>query len=462
MKDNRYVDKDIDDVKDVKNELDKNIDEDNVKNIEEKNENIDNKDDIDNKNYSNEEENNEEKEDNNIDENENEDNEKDIDDRNNIDEGDVDEDDIDRKKPNHEDSDKYEDEEDNEDEDEEDKDNEIDEKDDEDNEENEDIEEDEDIDEEIDIDEVVSILGQLEKKKEEYLKLRNQIKDNLNYLEEIDNKLNELEDKILKEKNEGFVEIYKDRINKLIEERNKIIQVNKENIEEFLSFFKEKYKDNKRKFEKIEDIIVDKEEKTDDDRKILLSLRKIDKYNKILDELATYYDKFDIDLNDERKQTIYLENKLYQNKIKEIKNIEEFKKKIKEYELFLLENWKKLGLWKEEQKEILVELINDFKERQTNEKRIVKEVKNNIKDNINEVKQIVTNNKAIEVSKKIKENINKLDEWILKKYSLTDYSWDYNDLLLDFFIKFIIFMVLVYFIFKIDFIAQFTKTIYWI
>ena len=406
MKDNKYIDKNIDDVKD------------------ELNENIDNEDDID---------------------------EKDNYERNNID---YDKDEIDDEEKNRyedEDDDRYYDRNRYDDEDED--------------------SGDMDSEEEIDIDEVVSILEQLEKKKEEYLKLRNQIKDNLNYLEEIDNNLNDLKNKVLKEKDKKIIKIYKDKINKLIEEKNNIVQINKRNIEEFLSFFKEKYKNNKRKFEKIEDIIVDKEEKTDDDRKILLSLKKIDKYNKILDELSTYYDKFDIDLNDERKQTIYLENKLYQNKIKEIKNIEEFKKKIKEYELFLLENWKKLGLWKEEQKEILVELINDFKERQTDEKRIVKEVKDNIKDNINEVKQIVTNNevvrkitnnKAIEVSKKIKKNINRLDEWILKKYNLTDYNWDYNDLLLDFFIKFIIFMVLVYFIFKIDFIAQFTKTIYWI
>jgi len=334
---------------------------------------------------------------------------------------------------------------------------------------------DDDINKKTDTNKIFTILEQLEEKKDEYFELRKEINNNLNSLEKINKKLDELENKILKEKNEEYINLYKNEIKNLIEKKEKIIQSSKENIESFLSFFEKNYKNNKEKFDNIEEKILNKKEKTEDDKKVLLLLNKIDKYDKIINNLLELKRKFDIDIEEDKIQKIIrLENELYKKKLKKIKDIDEFKKIIKEYELFLIENWSKLWLDKEKQKEILVNFINDFKERLTNEKRIIKETKENIKENIDEIKEkVVSNevvkkiveNKTIKKAKKIKDktiySISKINEWILKKYNLTDYNWDYNDLLLDFFVKFIIFMIIVYYLFKIDFIAQFTKIIYW-
>ncbi len=334
---------------------------------------------------------------------------------------------------------------------------------------------DDDINKKTDTNKIFTILEQLEEKKDEYFELRKEINNNLNSLEKINKKLDELENKILKEKNEEYINLYKNEIKNLLKKKEKIIQSSKENIESFLSFFEKNYKNNKDEFDNIEEKILNKKEKTEDDKKVLLLLNKIDKYDKIINDLLELKRKFDIDIEEDKIQKIIrLENKLYKKKLKKIKDIDEFKKIIKEYELFLIENWNKLWLDKEKQKEILVNFINDFKERLTNEKRIIKETKENIKENIDEIKEkVVSNevvkkiveNKTIKKAKKIKDktiySISKINEWILKKYNLTDYNWDYNDLLLDFFVKFIIFMIIVYYLFKIDFIAQFTKIIYW-
>jgi len=334
---------------------------------------------------------------------------------------------------------------------------------------------DDDINKKTDTNKIFTILEQLEEKKDEYFELRKEINNNLNSLEKINKKLDELENKILKEKNEEYINLYKNEIKNLLKKKEKIIQSSKENIESFLSFFEKNYKNNKDEFDNIEEKILNKKEKTEDDKKVLLLLNKIDKYDKIINDLLELKRKFDIDIEKNKiKKIIRLENKLYKKKLKKIKDIDEFKKIIKEYELFLIENWNKLWLDKEKQKEILVNFINDFKERLTNEKRIIKETKENIKENIDEIKEkVVSNevvkkiveNKTIKKAKKIKDktiySISKINEWILKKYNLTDYNWDYNDLLLDFFVKFIIFMIIVYYLFKIDFIAQFTKIIYW-